>query len=140
MARERDGMAPHEALADVRAIEARVRSTARWHGWAWLAVALLTPVFLVVTASGPSPSSLWTAVGFMLVGGALWLLESRRPLRGRAAARVDSPATIGYVVAVVAVTVVGLALDPDGTEPWYMALALLPAMPCLVAAWLVLRR
>ena len=137
---DRDALQPRAALAEVRAVDARVRSTARRQGWAWVVIGLVTPIFLLVAARGPSPASLWTALGYMAVGLALWYLESRRHLRGRAAARIDRPATWAYVGTVVTAAAATVLLDPSGTEPWYVGLALLPALPCLAAAWVVLRR
>ncbi|MTV24762.1 hypothetical protein FTX61_04920 [Nitriliruptoraceae bacterium ZYF776] len=128
-----------DRLAQVRS---RVRSAARWHGWMWLTIAVVTPAFLLGTNLGddaPPSLSLWVALAFMVIGVALWVADARRPVRGRRAERVDRPATWAYVGATVIVVVASLVDDPTGLPAWYVVLALLPAVPALVAAAAILR-
>lgn len=126
----------------VARVQQQVRAAARWHGWMWLTIAVVTPLFLLGTNLGdgaPPSLSLWVALAFMAVGVGLWVADARRPVRGRSAARVDRPATWAYVGAVVIVVVASLVGDPSGLPAWYVVLTLLPAVPAAVAALVILR-
>src|SRR5699024_218850 len=127
-------------LDEAAEVTNQVRSAARWHGWMWLTVALLTPVFLygVLGEGLPRAWQLWYAVIFGGVGLGLTIWEARRGVIGRQSARVDRPATLTYVVIVLIATVlIGLA-DPGGAA-WSIPVALAPSVPCVIAAWRVLR-
>lgn len=123
-------------------VRSRVRAKARWDGWVWLVVGLATPAFLIgvqVDAAAAGQLSLIVAVAFGVLGLTLWALEARRPVTGRAATRVDRPATWAYAATVVAVSVVTIVTDPVGPPGWYVAVALVPALPAVAAAVIVLR-
>lgn len=133
---------PHRALRETERIGQEVRRRARWHGFAWLAVGLLTPPFLIAigTDAFPREAAFWFAIVFMLVGGTLAIWESRRGVTSRATAAVDRPATWAYVAAMVGVAAVILMVDITGTPGWFVALAMVPAIPALVAARRILAR
>ena len=130
---------PQAARQQAARIGTRVHSAARWHGWMWLTTAILTPTFLLGVTRDEVPRSIqfWIAVGFALVGAVLTVWEARRGVIGRQAARVDRPMTWAYV-ALMAV-VVGFTFVGDENSTWFIPLALAPSIPCLVAAWRVLR-
>lgn len=130
---------PQAARQQAARIGTRVRSAARWHGWMWLTIAILTPTFLLGTGREDLPRSIqfWIAVGFGLVGAVLTVWEARRGVVGRQAARVDRPMTWAYVVLMM--VAIGFTFIGDQNSPWFIPLALAPSIPCLLAAWRVLR-
>lgn len=132
---------PRAALAHARSVSERVRRQGRWHGWVWLIVAVATPVFLIATRSDAlsRETQFWIAVGFGALGGGLALWEARRGVVGREAAIVDRPMTVAYAALVVAAALVAIVLNPEGPPAWFIAVALLPSIPALVAGWLVLK-
>lgn len=133
---------PSAALQQAEGVSARVRRQARWHGWAWLIVAVASPFFLIISATEalPRPVSFWLIIGFMLLAGGLAIWEGRRGVTGRATAVIDRPATWAYVAAMVLVAGVSVAVDITGTPAWFFALAIVPAIPGLIAAWRILTR
>lgn len=133
-------MTPQGALDHVHRMTDRVRAAARWHGWAWLAIAFLTPAFWIGTRDGglARPQQFWVAIAFCAVGAVLAVWAQRRGVLGRRTARIDGPTTVAYVTATAAVAVVTMIWNPVLT-PWYVALASIPSVPCLVAAWKILR-
>ena len=135
-------MDPRSALDQAERLGAEVRRRARWHGWTWLVIAVLSPVFLIATGTDALPRELafWLAVAFMLVAGGLAIWEGRRGVTGRATAAVDRPAMWAYVTAMVVVALVTIAVDITGTPAWFVVLAMVPAVPGLVAAWRILAR
>lgn len=135
-----DDFMPQTALDEAAHVTDRVRSAARWHGWMWLTGAMLTPVFLYGTLGEGLPHAwqLWYAVIFGAVGAALTIWEVRRGVIGRQAARVDRWATLAYVITVLGATVL-IGLTNPGGAAWSVPVALAPSVPCLVAAWRVLR-
>lgn len=139
---ENHELQPHHALRHAEEVGAVVRRRARWHGWVWLVAAVSTPMFLIGTRSDAVPPSVqfWIAVGFGAVGLALAVWEGRRGVTGRQTALLDRPITGLYVALMLVIALVTIAIDPDGTPAWYIALACLPSIPCLVAAWLILGR
>lgn len=131
---------PDVAAGQVEQVRRRVRTKGRWHGWMWLAMAVATPVFLIGTQVDEySWLSFWVAIAYMVLGFVLWQVDARRPVRSRAHARVERPATVAFVVTMVVVAVATIVLDPSGAPGWYVVLALLPAVPAAVAAAVVLR-
>ncbi|HEX6195494.1 MAG TPA: hypothetical protein VFZ37_06265 [Jiangellaceae bacterium] len=148
-------MNPHLAMSEAERVKYQVRRKARWHGWVWLAVAVLTPAFLLGTQADLVPRAqpddrpfvvrllldgeFWIAIGFGAIAATLWILETRRGVIGRETARIDRPATWAYVTAMVAVAVLVIALDPVGTPWWFVAVSFAPSMPCVFAAWRILR-
>jgi len=141
MAEQDHHFTPDEAIGQIQQINRNVRAAARWHGWLWLAIAILTPLFVVGTREGGLGRQwhFWVALAFGLTALVLTVLSSRRRVVGRPAARVDQRATWSYAGAMVGMTAVVLIWDPP-LSPWFIAVALLPSVPCLVAARQVLRR
>lgn len=137
-----DQMDPRAALDQARRMESVAQRRGRWHGWVWLAIGLITPIFLIgaIAEAVSRPIQFWIAISFMVVGATLAIWEARRGLWGREAAKVDRPFTWAYVAAMVAVLLVAIILDPSGPPTWYVALALVPSVPCFIAAWRVLTR
>lgn len=135
-----DDFMPTTALNEAERVAARVRAAARWHGWMWLTIALLTPVFLYGTLGAGLPRAwqFWYALFFGVVGAVLTIWEARRGVIGQPSARVDRPATIAYVIAMVAAALLIGLTEPAGAA-WSAPVALAPAVPCLLAAWRVLR-
>jgi hypothetical protein len=132
---------PRLALSEVERVKNQVGRKARWHGWVWLAVAVLTPAFLLGTRAVfvPRYVEFWIAIGFGAIAATLWIWETRRGVMGREAARMDRPMTGAYVASMVAVAALVIFLDPVGTPGWFVAVAFVPSVPCLLAAWRVLR-
>lgn len=133
-------LSPQAARRKIEDVGGRVRSAARWHGWMWLTIAILTPVFLlaVLREQVPDAARFWIAVGFAGAGAVLTIWDVRRGVVGRQTRRVDRPATLAYIALMMVVAVV-ILLGESGTSPWHIPLALAPSVPCLVAAWRVLR-
>ncbi len=119
-----------------------VQRKARWHGWAWLAVALATPLFLLGTATDAvsRPAQFWIAIAFMVVTGALAHLETRRGVVGRETADIDRPLTWLYMAAMLVVIGLTLLFDTSDAPLWFVVAALAAAVPGLVAAWRILSR
>lgn len=148
-------MDPRLALSEVERVKNQVRRKARWHGWVWLSVAVLTPVFWLGTRADFVPRAepddrafavrlvtdgeFWIAGGFGVIAVTLWIWETRRGVTGREAARIDRPITWAYVTAMVAVAALVILVDPAGAPWWFVAVSLVPSVPCLIAAWRVLR-
>lgn len=132
---------PRTALDQAQRVGNTVRRKGRWHGWVWLTLAVITPMFLIgaYAESVPGDVQFWLAVAFGVVAGTLWIWETRRGLWGREAAAADRPFTRVYMVFVAAVALVAIVFDPTGTPAWYVAIAVLPSVPCLMAAWRILR-
>lgn len=135
-------MDPRVALDRAHRVSAGVRRQGRWHGWVWLAIGVLTPMFLLGTTDGVVLRGwqLWVAVALMAAGAVLAVWETRRGVLGREAAAVDTPFTWAYVASMVAVAVVVVVFAPVGPPGWFVAVALVPSVPCLVAAWRILSR
>lgn len=135
-------MDPRTALDQARRVEGLVRRQGRWNGWAWLTIGVATPVFLITTTTEaiPGPAQLWIAIGFMTLAGGLAILETRRGVWGREASRADRPMTTVYVVTMVAVAMLLLIFDPWELPGWFVFAALVPSVPCFIAAWRILKR
>lgn len=128
------------ALGEVRRIDRRARSSGRWHGWLWLAIGVMTPTFFISVYSDSGDFGLAVAVAFMVAGLVLWFWESRRPVLGREGARIDKPLTWIYVALMTLVSILATTVLPDGFSVWLLLAGMVPAVPCLIGAWLVFRR
>lgn len=137
-----DQMNAQTALDHAREVENTIRRRARWHGWVWLTIGILTPVFLIGANANalPAEAQFWTAIGFMTVGGVLAIWETRRGIWGREAVEADRPATWAYMIAIVAFAIPTIVLDPVDPPLWLIGLALVPSIPCFIAAWRILGR
>ena len=135
-------MDPSTAFDHAQNVGETVRRKGHWHGWVWLTIGLITPVFLIGANvnSVPGAVQIWIAIGFMTVGGVLAIWETRRGLWGREAAKADKPFTWAYMIAIVLFAVPTIILDPTRADAWLITLALLPSIPCLIAAWRILTR
>lgn len=131
---------PRTALDRARRVEDSVRRRGRWHGWVWLVLGLITPVFLIgVYADAlPGETSFWIAVGFGVAGASLAIWETRRGLWGREAARANRSVTWGYMAAMGAAALLAISFDPSGLPVWWVVFSLVPSVPCFVGAWRVL--
>ncbi|AHH99139.1 hypothetical protein GCM10010174_49010 [Kutzneria viridogrisea] len=132
-------LSPHGALTEIDRVNARARQAARWTGWLWIAAAATVFAFYLGTGSG-----IETVVGIaaplpLVVTPALYLLEARRRVIGRVAARIERPVATAFVGVVVIGTVVKLTVLPAGLTVWLVVFGLAMALPCLVGAWRVLR-
>lgn len=140
--RSNDQMNPQAALDHARQVEDTIRRRARWHGWVWLTMGIITPVFLIganVNAV-PGEAQFWTAIGFMTVAGVLAIWETKRGVWGREAVEADRPATWAYVIGIVAFAIPTIVVDPVDPAIWLIGLALVPSIPCFIAAWRILAR
>lgn len=119
---------------------ANVRAGDRWHGWVWLAVAIMSPAFLIGTRAEflSRAQQFVVALAFMTIGLVLWIAEARRGGAGQAA-RNDRPLTLSYVALMIVVASIAIVWQPMGPPAWFVAAALLPAVPCATAAWRILR-
>lgn len=137
-----DQMKAQAALDQARRVENTIRRRARWHGWVWLTIGVITPGFLIGANVNAVPGAVqfWTAIGFMTVAGVLALWETKRGVWGREAVEVDRPATWAYMIAIVAFAIPTIVLDPVTPPIWLIGLALVPSAPCFIAAWRILRR
>ncbi|MFP3914022.1 MAG: hypothetical protein ACLFWM_04040 [Actinomycetota bacterium] len=135
-------MDPQAALDRAQRVGDTVRRRGRWHGWVWLTMGLITPVFLIGANvnSVPGATQFWIAIGFMTVGGVLAVWETRRGVWSREAVKADRPFTWAYMTGIVAFAVPTIILDPIRPPAWLVALALLPSIPCFLAAWRILTR
>lgn len=135
-------MDPGAAFDHAQRVGETVRRKGRWHGWVWLTIGLITPVFLIGANANSVPGAVqfWIAIGFMIVGAVLAIWETRRGLWSREAAKADRPFTRAYILAIVLFAIPTIILDPTGAPPWFVALALVPSIPCLIAAWRILSR
>jgi len=81
----------------VTADSARVRD--RWHGWAWLAVAIITPAFFLGTHAAllTRAQQFLVALAFGTIGLVLWIVEARRGEVGQETTRIDRPLTLVYI-------------------------------------------
>ena len=132
-----EGFDPVAAWEQAQSMAATVRRRGRWHGWVWLTLGLATPVFLVVAVTDVAAGAARTAIAiaFALLAGLLAVWETKRGLWGRQAARVDRTATTAYVVAMAVAAAAAVAGDVADAPAWYLVLAVLPSVPCFVAAW-----
>lgn len=135
-------MDPRMALDQAQQIEETVRRRGRWHGWVWLTIGLITPVFLIGANvnSVPGPVQFWIAIAFMAIGGFLAIWETRRGLWSREAAKADKPFTWAYIIGIGVFAVPTIILDPSSAPLWLVALAFLPSIPCFMAAGRILSR
>lgn len=133
-------LTPQHASDRAEQIGSKVRGAARWHGWVWVVIAIITPIFWLGTREGglPRPMHFWVALGFCALGLLLVFWERRRGVIGRHTARLDRPVTVAYVGAMFVVALVVIFWEPRFT-PAFIALAALPSVPCVIAAWRVLR-
>ena len=134
-------MDPQTALGRAEHIGERVRKKARWHGWVWLVVGFATPAFLIGTHAGfvPRPAQFWIAIGFLAIAATLTIWDSRRGVLGLEAARVDKPHTWAYVLSMGVVASISIILSPVGAPTWFVLISFVPSLPCLAAAWRILR-
>ena len=121
----------------------RAPGVGRWHGLIWLVIAVLAPAVWIWprTAGGDLEplQQFWYALGLLALGVAATVIQEFRGLQ-----RGDNPVTSGlpliaFVALVLVVTMVALIWDPPLTL-WFVALALLPAMPCAIAGLRILTR
>ena len=118
---------------------ARVRD--RWHGWAWLAVAIMTPAFFLGThvALLTRAQQFLVALAFGTIGLVLWIVEARRGEVGQETTRIDRPLTLVYIALMFVVAAIAVVWDPIGPPAWFVVASLLPSVPCVVGAWRILR-
>lgn len=140
MADHEHHLTPEEALGRIQHVSRQVGTAAWWHGWMWLAIAILTPVFILGTREGglARPWHFWVALAFGATALVLTLLAWRRGVVGRPSAAVDHRATWAYAGAMVGITAIVLIWGPP-LSWWFIAVALVPSVPCLVAARRILR-
>ncbi|SFT43012.1 hypothetical protein SAMN04487904_10234 [Actinopolyspora lacussalsi subsp. righensis] len=132
-------MPPDEALGRAGHMSELARDGSRWFGYMLILLGLFTTGFLV----GQALSEGWiaTVVAWLFAGciaGLFWYVNRQRVL-SRTAARIIWKFTLVYMALAVVTSVVTSTWLDD--EPlWQCLLALLPALPCWVSAWWVLRR
>lgn len=121
-------------------VSGHTRAAARWHGWVWLLLALATPPFVVTITSGTAALGLQIgiAAAFGAIGLTCALWETRRGVVGRETARIHLPMTSLYAATMVALAAAVVLFEVEDS-PWFWACALAPSVPCLIAAWRVLR-
>lgn len=81
----------------------------------------------------------WYALGLLALGVAATVIQEFRGLQRGANPVTNGLPLLAFVALVLIVTMVALIWDPPLT-PWFVALALLPAMPCAVAGLRILTR
>lgn len=137
---QQDQLDARTALGEVRRIDGHVRERGRWAGWAWLALAVITPIFMIVTWAYSGDVAFVTAIAFGVFGLLLVYAESRQQVIRHTTARLSRPVTWMYAGLVVLGVVLKFTLLPDGFSIWLLIVGLAPALPCLYGAWQVLRR
>lgn len=117
------------------------RARDRWHGWVWLVVAMVSPVFLIGTHAAflSRPQQFLVALAFGTGGLMLWILEAHRGTAGQEARRIDRPVTLAYIALMVVVASIAIVWEPVGPPAWFVVVSLLPSVPCAVGAWRILR-
>ncbi|MEX2445774.1 MAG: hypothetical protein WD734_00420 [Dehalococcoidia bacterium] len=118
-----------------------VRIAERRQGWAWLALAVMSPAFLVGAHAEflSRPQRFLLAVAFGAAGLALWIVEAHSGDLGPEARRIEGRRTLAYIALMVLVAAIAIVWNPTGPPGWFVAAALLPAVPCAEGAWRGLR-
>lgn len=121
----------------------RAPGVGRWHGLIWLVIAVLAPAVWIWprTAGGDLEllQQFWYALGLLALGVAATVIQEFRGLQRGANPVTNGLPLLAFVALVLIVTMVALIWDPPLT-PWFVALALLPAIPCAVAGLRILTR
>jgi hypothetical protein len=130
------------ALDEIGRMDRRVRAKSAWYGVFCLIISISAAAYVIVShlLGAGHVAVLWLILGTLLVLGAIYWVHGRRQhVVSRAQAHLDLPMGIGTIGLMgVALALRGVFV-PDGLSLWLALVALLPAIPCLVGAWKVLR-
>lgn len=129
------------ALAELDRVGQVVRDRSRWYGRFLLVLGTGTFVYYVaVNAAAPAtPATLallslgWTGFVLLLAGWA-----RRQPVMWRGIRRLRMMLMLLYFALVAATVFLNATVWQDLPGRW--ALGIVPAVPCLIGAWVVLRR
>lgn len=129
------------ALHELDRLAEAVRVHSRWYGRYLLALAGGTIAYYVaVNAVAPAAPAMvvllalcWTGFAVALAGWA-----RRQPVVWQGIRRLRPPLMLVYFALVAATVLLNVTVLKDVPVRW--ALGAVPALPCLVGAWLVLRR
>ena len=130
------------ALNEVERSHRRIQSAGRWHAWIWLLIAVATPTFFIGTTAQSGDAAFGTALGFCALAAGLWWWESRQRRRviQREAARIDGRVTWSYVGLVVVSSLFIMTVMPGDFSLRLVLVAVLPSVPCLYGAWMVMKQ
>lgn len=110
---------------------------ARWHGLFWVLLAVATPAVWIWprTAAGELEliQQFWIALALLAAGVALTVIQEFRGVLAGDNPVTNGRALLAYVGLILVVTMVSLIWNPP-LSPWFVAVALLPAIPAAVAA------
>ncbi|WP_438387919.1 hypothetical protein [Actinopolyspora saharensis] len=128
-----------EALGSAGRMSELARGGTRWFGYMLVVLGCVTAGFFV----GQALTEGWTAAALAwlyaaCIAGLFWYVNRQRVV-GRDMSTITRTVAVSYVALVVIVSVVNSTWLNDGSL-WPCLVALLPALPCWLAAWRVLVR
>jgi|SRR5690606_6960238 len=130
------------SLQRIEHIERRVRAESRWYGFFCLILALAAFAYVVIVHLDGAGSR-WVLLLFAMAFtelGVLWWRYGRNQLAvGHTQAHLDLPMGLATLVLMTVALIARSTLLPPGFSMWLVLVALLPAIPCLLGSWKVLR-
>ncbi len=139
LAHEDERLHAGAALAVIARVDRRVRGKARWHAWVWLIAGASTAGAYVSQAAFAGDLGDVIAVAYVALALLLACYACRQRVVGRDAARIERRMACAYLALCALTVVLESTVVPAWWSPWVIPVGLLPAMPCAVIAWKVLR-